>query len=800
MDYLKLGQLALANGDHQEAVNIFRRALEQRKSARAFSGLGKAFHGLGDYPAARWAFYKTLELEPGHEEAIHHIADIENRTNYRSQSAHQSRFRVSGDRLEFLDGTWKPLFVKGINLGVGLPGYFPGEFAVRKGTYLKWFEQMTQAGINAVRLYTIHPPSFYEALLEYNESGKKLFLLQGIWAELPENDDFLDERYLAERESGNKNVVNVIHGNADLAERPGFAHGIYAHDVSGFTIGLIFGREWESCAVKGFNDKMDRSLADYEGRLLDVHGATPFEIWTARMCDFLQHYEAQKYGSPGLVSITNWPTLDPLVHPSESDYEAELTIQGVKLRTTACNQNEDMESLDVAKFSAKPGGGFFVTYHAYPYYPDFLNNDYLQEENTYLAYLHALKKHHEGQPLLIAEFGVPSCREVSHWHRDGWHQGGHNEAEQGRINGILMKAMHQAGMAGGVLFHWFDEWYKRNWVFFPYEIPADRNPFWFNLQDAEQNYGLLAAYPGYPAKHVSLAGRLKDWRDAVTLYGKDTDSMAFRFNDGSDDVRALSRLLVKHDEGFLYMLLEAKGDIDFATANYMIGLDTCNNQAGEFLLPFKTNLRSPVGMKFLIHLAGKERSRILVCKRYDKYLNVEKGEINPGSSDHGAWVTMHNKTNARRISKDGTRFFPARVFSMSNLRFGSLERENPDCDSLADFHVSGNIIELRIPWGLINFTDPSSRTVLWKDANGMTRKTDGIRLLAVSYKPREGTVCAMATGMKHNVTDHLPRQIETAEHMKVYSWDTWETPIYHLYLKESYYAFKQVLADIPETI
>jgi hypothetical protein len=417
--------------------------------------------------------------------------------------------------------------------------------------------------------------------------------------------------------------------------------------------------------------------------------------------------------------------------------------------------------------------------------------------NPYLAYLSALKKHHGRQPVVIAEFGVPSSRESAHWHRRGWHHGGHGDREQGEANAMQMKAIHQAGMAGGVLFSWFDEWFKRNWLFVNAELPADRKPFWFNAQDPEENYGLLAAYPGYPGKKVHLTCREEDWKDAPALYEKNTEAMSFRFTNGSDEARRLVRLSAQHDEGYLYLLLETAGAIDFTTANFLIGLDTCGAGVGERLLPFGLNLMSPVGLTFFLHLAGKENSRILASAAYDKYLNDPTGLVRPEESDQGAWVMMQNGANIRRISKDGKQFFPAHVFTMSRLRFGSLDVKNRNYHSLADFFFLDNKIELRIPWGLMNITDPSSKMVLWKDKEKAAQKTSGISTLAISYQPEKGMFLARRTGKAGNHTDSLPAVL-APEQIKTYSWDEWNTPIYHTYLKESYYRYQKILRTIPE--
>jgi len=797
MNFEELGFLALNNNDNQEAINIFQRGLEKKKSAKGFIGLGLAHYNLEDYPTARWAFHKALELEPDNKEILTHISNAEKIKKKSPLPQWQSLFRTADDYLEILsEGKWMRFFVKGINIGLGIPGYFPGEYPIKKGTYLKWFEQIADLGINALRIYTVHPPSFYEALYQFNQSGKKLYLFQGIWVELPESNNFYEPTFSKYVQENIKNAIDVIYGNTSLPEKPGYAHGAYEYDISSYTVGFIFGREWESCAVKRFNELRNGEIKDFKGEFLSIHGGTPFEVWIAKIGDFLQSYENEKYKTSRSLSVVNWPTLDPLNHPSESRYEEELLFQGIPVKTDICHENEDEESFDAAKIRTEKGGGFFATYHVYPYFPDFMNNDYLEEKQPYLAYLKALKIHHQKQPILIAEFGVPSSRDIAHWHRDGWHHGGHNETRQGKIDGLLMEAIYAAGMAGGILFSWFNEWYKSDWLFSPYEVPYERRPLWFNIQNTEQNCGLLATYPGYPNRKVSLAGKKEDWRDAIILYEKKSNSMIFRFNDGFDEARAFKKLLVQNDEGFLYILLETNNNLDFEKANFIIGLDTCCSEFGEFLLPLNTKVISPIGLKYLVHLCGKEKSRILVCQLYDKYLNREKEEIKPNLSRQGAWTIMLNETNRRRVNKDGKRFYPSHVFSTSNLRFGTLDRKSSHYCSLADFYFKDNIIEMRLPWGLINFTDPSSKLVLWKHKDNITKKTDGIKIIAVSYKPAKGHTFAKTTDFKNNITDCLPEKL-LLEEVNKYSWPEWDTPVFHTYQKESYYTYKEILSKIP---
>ncbi len=801
-NFKDIGFLALRQGDEQEAINLFLKALEREGEAKIYYGLGLAYLRLGNIQKARWAFHKAVEIEPDYKESISSLQSL-NQMQERPDPCSVSsrvRFRVSSDYLEMEEEEkWSKIFFKGINLGLGLPGYFPGEFPIEKGTYLKWFEKISELGANSIRIYTLHPPSFYEALYQFNQSKPRLYLFQGIWVELPEKNDFYEESYLKDVRERIRNAIDAVYGNAYLPERPGYPSGSYRFNVSPYVVAFIFGREWESCSVKGFNELHHRRKRNYYGKFLSIEDATPFELWITKMLDDLQSYEEGKYSHSHPVSVVNWPTLDPLMHPTESNYEANMEFQGIKVHQTICQENEDEETLDLSKIHSLKGGGFFATYHVYPYYPDFMVNEFLDEEDPFLAYLLKLKRHHGSQPILIGEFGVPSSREIAHWHHRGWHHGGHSEIKQGQIDGRLIRTIFEAKMAGGILFSWFDEWFKKNWLYLPYYHPSERKSFWYNIQDAEENYGLLGAYPGYPKKKVNLSGKEEEWINSSILYEKDSDQMIFKFNDGFDETRLLKRLRVQHDEGFLYILIETKGKVDFTKAHYLIGLDTISPERGEFRLPLKTNVLLPIGIEFLIHLAGKENSRILICKEYDKYLNKERGEIKPAMGDQGEWVLIQNKSNIRRVSKDGTRFFPPRVNCVSLLKYGSLDPLHRAYDTLADFYFEENRIEIRLPWALLHFTDPSSKWVLWKDKDHLCQKTEGLHILIFSYLPEKGQLYARKTGLGINITDSFPQKLERDE-IKRYTWENWQTPIYHTYLKASYFIYQKALKQIPEGI
>jgi Flp pilus assembly protein TadD len=59
-----LAAKALSNGDFQEAVNLFKRAMEEGQTAQRWFGLATAYENLQAWPEARWASHKALELNP----------------------------------------------------------------------------------------------------------------------------------------------------------------------------------------------------------------------------------------------------------------------------------------------------------------------------------------------------------------------------------------------------------------------------------------------------------------------------------------------------------------------------------------------------------------------------------------------------------------------------------------------------------------------------------------------------------------------------------------------------------------
>lgn len=784
-NYFDLARLAINNGDYQEAINIYNLILSKdKKNLEGWIGLSKAFYKAGNLSASLWASYRALELSPDNGEIKEHIRVLEESLAIlrKDSLGHMSKFIIKGSYIyQESKGKLQKFIVKGINIGLGLPGFFPGEYPIQKTTYLKFFQLIEDLGLNTIRIYTLHPPAFYEALYEFNKEKIRLYLIQGIWYDPPHNFNLEDPHFKLSLKKHVHNIIDAIHGNITLPERPGFPAGEYLRDISGCLLAYLFGREPEPCLVKNYNSFSKNPFKNYSGKYLFVEEGSPFEIWNAMILDEIITYSKDKYNQIPLVSVVNWPPLDPIEHYSETTIAQEAYfLFGEKVETKECIDNDDEVIFNPSQIKSYVNN-LFISYHVYPYYPDFMNYSFLEESRPYYKYLEKLKACHFDIPLLIAEFGIPTSRISAHWQLQGWSHGGIDQVQQGYILKEMIEDITKAGCAGYLIFSLFDEWYKSTWFLGDFYKPRDRKPLWFNLQDPEENYGLIEIYPGYPKKIISLSGNLEEWNQAEILYFKEKITQ-------KDFLRSLKAC---HDEGFLYLRIETFEKINFEKINLIIGIDTGNEEYGEFSFLFDIPLESPIGLKYLIHLAGKERSKIYVHGAYNKFLKSHfispEKEIYPSKTNEGNWNPIIIKTNRRRVSKDFKKIYSPKFYYASNLKFGSLDKKNKYFNSLADFYFKDTSIELRLPWELLNFSDPSTQRILWLTTGTESIISNGLKVIILAYKPHEkySPTCK-------EVIDFLPNPL-VKEKIKTYIIEPWDYPIYHMEPKLSFYILKDFL-------
>lgn len=601
-------------------------------------------------------------------------------------------FSTVGERLAVFDGTAHvPLFLKGVNLGVSIPGTHPGELAATPEQYDRWFAQMSAMGFNVVRVYTLHHPRFYEALARHNTAHRDdpLYVLHGVW--LDEENPTHDLHALeADFDASVREVVDASFGRADIAERWGRASGRYTADISPWVIGWLLGREVLPREVLGTNDAHP-SETSFEGEHFRMPNGSPTEVWWAERLDRLVRYERATYGTDRPVAVSSWLTLDPLAHATEDS-----------------GSSEDLVSVDMSRLQVVDApGGFFASYHAYPYFPDFVNEEPAYQQstdamgpNSFLGYLQALKAHYAGIPLLVAEFGVPSSWGNAHPGQSGMHQGGHDEETQGRFLARMAKNIHATGYAGAVAFAWIDEWFKANWICEPQTYPRERYPLWHNVMNPEQSYGLIAFDPPPPdfarASPVVGAGRVLRIEAAVNAE-------------------------------FFFVRLQVQGGIGAGDV-LTVGLDTYADDRGEVVLP--DGQRTVRRNEFALKVRHEGPAQLHVTQAYDLY-EMWRNRAGPEqlfrsvATDGAPWVPVRWRNRHERTWQDGTVVPPSDV-ATGELR---LRRASQAASTLDAVVLDGESIEIRLPWMLLHFSDPSTLSVVDDDratpAPESTR-TDGI--------------------------------------------------------------------------
>lgn len=634
-------------------------------------------------------------------------------------------------------GEWQPLTIA----GVVLEPLAPGGPEVTYYMYREWLSLIQSMNSNTITVQDIMSPDFYRAFYDHNTQGSdKLLLLQGITLK--------DETYAAmvNAFAGDTSkllikraysTIDIIHGAAKRGPTP------YIWDVSDWTLGYIVGADWDPDLVLYTNDAC-ANLAGYKGKYISTWPtASAFDTILAMVGDRIFAYETGKYGQQRLLGFANWARTDPLFH--DSSWSVGL--------------NENLSHVNMELITVHPTvqSGVFMAYHVEPSYPHFLSFDpkyanHVDEEGTinpYRGYLQALNEYHRF-PIVVTSFGVPTSRGVSSIDEQrGFNQGGLTEQEQGIALQILFRDIVQSGTAGGCIHSWTDTWGAVAWS---------------NANNSAEFYGLVAYEPGeqQPASHVD--GALSEWSEINKVVQGEGLSLQIMF-----------------DEKYLYLCATVP-NFQPGKGTIYIPLDITPNSGAQ--VDTTNGLVNDRGVDFVIVIDGPANSKVLVQEYYNSLYALYPKEMerpniytSPPSPSSGKFELVRQMVRLSMADDNHGRREPY-LKDIGLLRHGNSNPSTVDYDSLADFHYASNGVEIRLPWGMLNFSDPSAMTI-----HDDYYKNYGIKPLSID------SIYAGLIYKDQQTTINLPSGEFALE-----GWG--DSPTWHTRLKRSYEYVKEAFSTV----
>ncbi len=654
----------------------------------------------------------------------------------RPDQAPTTFMKTDGDTISMQrDGAYAPFEIRGVDMGVGIPGEWATDFAISEETYLRWFGYIQALGANTIRVYTILHGDFYNAFYAYNtareEAGEEpLWLLHGLWVDDYSHNshkDIYDEGLLPEMVEDAKTIVDILHGRKFLLGRDGDGSSYYRHDVSRWTLGYILGVEWEASLVN-YTNQNHYDKTSYQGQyMVTTPDATPFEAALARLGDEIISYETRRYKQQRLVAFSNWPTTDPF------RYSLVTTAYRDKVATFDAEHIQTTEAFI---------SGYFASYHVYPYFPDYLQterealqytdeqlgevfganqaaaieyrlslldaphiDEYLTEAdfydargrlNTYYAYLKALNNFHS-IPVVISEYGVTTGRGRAQVDENTErNQGFISETEHGQYIIECYEDIMAAGSAGSCLFSWQDEWFKRTWNTM-HAVDLLNTAYWSDYQTSEQFFGLLTFDPGTEKSVCYVDGDASEWTEADRVWAGQG-----------------LRLSMKYDEKFLYFYAEG---FDPRAGAVYLPLDITPKSGSTYCENYGIGFARPCD--FLIVIDGEENSRVVVQERYEVLKStfwesyyVQDPYIDPPARNSPTFVNIDLAMKLQDVvTRQHWNGPVGETYETGVLRYGNANPDSPAFDSLADFCFTADGVEIRLPWQLLNFANPSEMMI-----------------------------------------------------------------------------------------
>ncbi len=246
---------------------------------------------------------------------------------------------------------------------------------------------------------------------------------------------------------------------------------------------------------------------------------------------------------------------------------------------------------------------------------------------------------------------------------------GLSEQEQGDGIVRMLKAADDQQYMGMLIADLNDNWSSSSDQIQPYTVPISNNGLWQNPTDRAETTGIVAVESQMPKE------------------------VAVQLNDNSEK-SIMQQMQISYNETYIYLTLLLNADIDYDISEMMIGIDTYQRNDGEYFYDANYYANSQSGMEYVIKFESKTSAALYVSRHYNRNL--------------GNYATAES--------------YAAEYDLVSSLRYGNFTVSN------THFYQAGVTVHIRIPWAMLNFTDPANALVVSgaEDSVIKTTVTDGM--------------------------------------------------------------------------
>lgn len=255
---------------------------------------------------------------------------------------------------------------------------------------------------------------------------------------------------------------------------------------------------------------------------------------------------------------------------------------------------------------------------------------------------------HSTLPVLIDALGAATCVNVFDRETDIY---GLSEDQQSEQILSMHRSVSERDFAGALISDLNDTWSVVSADAHAYTVPASSTGLWHDVTDLSQTMGILSVDPAVPSDiGLELA----------------------------ENNERMSDMQLMRNESYLYATISLVTEVDFEKEQLFVGFDTYQRNNGEYYYDTKFFGNALSGMEFLIKFESKSAASFYCVPTY----NRSKGQLSSVESYIAAYELV------------------------TPLKYGSFSTQN------TQFFQTGNTIHLRIPWAMLNVSDPSQRIVL----------------------------------------------------------------------------------------